>query len=195
MARKTTAMKSRPAPEPEEDEVEDELEVEDEDEELTELDEDEESETPTRSKGKKAGSSRDDEVTFGAKHLSAHLSKVMGKEITPRDLRVLLRKMARSGQLNREITQGTRARYDWPKGLEDPEVKRIVKAVKTGAIEQGKKEALDSLKARKAAGEIGKSKGGASAKTSKTKTKGKAPKPPVDEEEDFEEDFEDEDED
>lgn len=184
MARKT-AVKSRPAPEPEEDD-EDELVVEDEDEELTELDEDEESETPTKKKSNRG--SRDDEVTFGARHLSEHLTKITGKTVTPRDLRVLLRKMARSGQLEREVSQGNRTRYDWPKGLEDPEVKRIVKAVKSGEIEKGKKEALDALKAKKAASDATKAK---SKKGDKTKTKSKAPV-----EEEFEdEDFEDEDED
>lgn len=91
-------------------------------------------------------------VTFGASDLARHLTEVTGKEIKARDLRTLIRKMARdgSGRINREITAGNRTRYDWPDGLKDPEVKAIVKAVKAGELEQGKKEALDALKARKA---------------------------------------------
>ena len=183
-----TATKSKPV----EEEVEDELELDDEDgeDELTELDEDEESETPTRSK---KGGRRDDEVTFGVRHLCDHLAKMTGKTYTPRDVRILLRKLARNGQIDREITQGNRTRYDWPKGLEDPEVKKVIKAVKGGQIEEGKKEALDALKARKAAGEIGQ-KTTKSSKATKSKAKAKA-KPPVEEEEFDDEDFEDEDED
>jgi len=91
-------------------------------------------------------------VTFGASDLARYLTEQTGKEIKARDLRTLIRKMARdgSGRVNREITAGNRTRYDWEDGLKDPEVKAIVKAVKAGELEAGKKEALDALKARKA---------------------------------------------
>lgn len=139
--RKKAAEKVEPEPE-----IEDELEEEAEETELDELEEDAEEEAPA-----KASRSRDDEVTFGAAHLARAASKVAGKAIKPRDLRTLLRKMAREGRLDREIVPGNRARYDWPDGLKDPEVKRVLRAVRDGELEAGKREALQKLKDRKAA--------------------------------------------
>lgn len=111
--------------------------------ELEELDEDEVAEAaPT----KKAAS---DEVTFGAADLAALLTKKTGKTITARDLRTLLRKMARDSRLNREIVPGNRARYNWS-GPKDPEVVAIIEAVTGGELEAGKQEALAKLKADKA---------------------------------------------
>jgi hypothetical protein len=126
-------------------------------------------------------------VTFGASDLARHLSEVTGKEIKARDLRTLIRKMARdgSGRVNREITAGNRTRYDWADGLKDPEVKAIVKAVKAGELEQGKKEALDALKARKAEQKA----------AGTTKTKKSKPAPAAVEEVDDDEELEDDDED
>lgn len=91
-------------------------------------------------------------VVFGVRDLAEHLSKATGKLIKTKDLRTLIRKMARedSPRVDREVVAGNRSRYDWPDGLKDPEVKAIVKAVTTGELEAGKKEALDALKARKA---------------------------------------------
>lgn len=115
--------------------------------ELEELDADVEEDKPAKGKGK----AKTPEVTFGASDLAKHLSKVMEKEISARDLRTLIRKMAREDnpRIQREIVAGNRSRYDWS-GLDDPEVKAIIKAVKAGELEQGKKEALDKLKASKA---------------------------------------------
>ena len=112
--------------------------------ELDELDDDvaeDEGTTPTKS-----------EVTFGVRDLAEHLSKATGTTIKPKDLRTLIRKMAREDKprVDREVVAGNRSRYDWPLGLKDPEVKAIIAAVTKGELEQGKKEALDALKARKA---------------------------------------------
>lgn len=138
--RRAATKKAAPAPAPE-PEVED-LDVED--DELEDLDEAEVAETaPKKSKAS-------DDVVFGASDLAALLSKGREKPLTTRDLRTLLRKMARDGRLDRVITPGNRTRYSWS-GPNDPEVKAIIKAVKGGEIEQGKKEALDKLKADKAA--------------------------------------------
>lgn len=146
-----------------------ELELEDGDVE----EDDEEDEAP---KTKKAA----DEVAFGASDLAALLSKKLGKEIKTKDLRTLLRKMAReeNPRISREVIPGNKSRYSWS-GPDDPEVKRIVKAVTGGELEAGKREALEKLKEKKAA-----------QKTAETKaTKSKKPKPaPVveDDDEDFE---------
>jgi cobalamin biosynthesis Mg chelatase CobN len=139
-----TKAKPKPQPEPEVEEVEDE--VEDEETELDELDEDVEEEAPA-----KATRSRDDEVTYGAAHLAKDASKVAGKEIKPRDLRTLLRKMARDGRIQRDIVAGNRSRYDWPEGRQHPEVKKVLRAIRDGELEAGKREALQKLKDRKAA--------------------------------------------
>jgi hypothetical protein len=125
-----------PAPEPQET---DELE------ELEELEEDEVEETPA----KKGGAQQ--EVTFGASDLARHLSEKAGKTVSARELRTLIRKMARdgSGRITREITPGNRTRYNWS-GIDDPEVQAIIAAFEGGELEADKKAKLEELKARKA---------------------------------------------
>jgi len=122
-----------------------EPEVDDEDLELDEVDDEEVEETSSKKKGGQ------EEVTFGASDLAAHLSKTSGKKVTPRELRTLIRKMARdgSGRVTREIKPGNRTRYNWS-GLKDPEVKAIIKAFNAGELEADKKAKLEELKARKA---------------------------------------------
>lgn len=157
------------APEPEVEELDEELEVE------VEEDADEETEEkPTKSAKQ--------EVTFGVKDLADYLSEKTGKTITTRELRTQIRRMAReeNPRVKREVVPGNRTRYDWPKGLKDPEVKAIIKAVLAGELEAGKKEALEKLKeqkaAKKAKGEGGKAKG--------KKGKGKKATPPPEEDDD-----------
>lgn len=149
-AKKAPAKKVAPAPEPEELEEDEELtdEVEDdEDEDLEELEEDEVEEVAPKAK-KKGGAQQ--EVTFGVSDLVEYLVKATGKKVDARGLRTLIRRMARddSGRVDREIVAGNRTRYDWPKGLKDPEVKAIIAAFKGGELDQDKKEKLDALKAR-----------------------------------------------
>lgn len=117
---------------------------EDEDLDLEELDEDEAEETKPKSK---KGS--DDEVAFGASDLAALLSEKTGKKITARDLRTQLRRMARRGDIERDIVAGNKSRYSWS-GPNDPEVKKIIKAVLAGEMEDAKKEQLAKLKEQKA---------------------------------------------
>lgn len=150
-----------------------------EDVELEELD-DEATEAPA--KGAKAA---DD--TWGVRDLIALIKEKTGKDYTPREIRTLLRKMARedNARIDREIIAGNKARYSWD-GPNDPEVKTILKAVKGGEVEEGKKAALDKLKADKAA------KQAAKGDTPAAKGK-KAAKPPVDEDELEELDDEDDD--
>lgn len=155
------------------EEVEEVEDVEISDEELVDDDEDTETE------------STQDEVVFGASDLAKAASKLMGKTITARQVRVLLRKMARDGRIDREIKQGNRTRYSWT-GPKDPEVKMILKAIKDGELEQGQKEALEKLKKDKAAKKAAKDKAGE--KKSKKKAK---PEPEEDDSEDDDEvDFE-----
>lgn len=136
--------------------VDEEVEVEavDDDEvELEELEADVEEEPEGKTKGKsKASTNGASEVTFGAADLAKHLTKLTGKDVTTRELRAQIRRMARddSGRVNREIVAGNRSRYDWPKGLKDPEVKAIIKAWVGGEAETAKKEKLAELKSKKA---------------------------------------------
>jgi len=166
-AKKTAAKKSAPAPEP----VDEELE-------LDEVGEEEIEEAPT-----KKGSQQ--EVTFGASDLAAHLSQTSGKKVTPRELRTLIRKMARdgSGRVNREITPGNRTRYNWS-GLDDPEVQKIVAAFNSGELEADKQAKLQELKENKA-----KKKAAGEATGKKAKKGKKAKAASVEEVEDDDEDL------
>jgi hypothetical protein len=174
--------KPAPAPEPEVEETDDDFEVEDED--LDELEEDEVEEAPAKSKVQ--------EVTFGVADLCKWLTQKYDKKVTPRELRTLIRKMARdgSGRVDREITPGNRTRYDWPDGLKDPEVKKIVKAFASGELEADKQEKLQALKDRKKEkdAEAGKTKGAATKKAAAGKKRTKPA--PVEEVEDDDEDLE-----
>lgn len=91
----------------------------------------------------------EDETIFGVADVAAIIKVETGKEVKTRDLRVLLRKMARDGRLNREIVAGNRARWEFT-GPDDPDVEKIVEAYQAGELDADKKEKLDALKARKA---------------------------------------------
>lgn len=114
--------------------------VEDEDEvELEEVEEADDEDAPAPK----------DEV-WGVRQLIALAKEKFGIEYKPREVRTLLRKMAREGGgIDREIIAGNKQRYSWT-GPEDPEVKAVLKQIKAGAIETAKKAALDKLKADKA---------------------------------------------
>lgn len=163
MAAAKTKAKSKKAAEPTPDE---ELELE-------EMSEDEVEEAPKKKGGQ-------EEVTFGASDLAKYLSEKSGKTVSPRELRTLIRKMARDGQgrVNREIVPGNRTRYNWS-GIDDPEVQAIIKAFDGGELEADKKAKLEELKQRKA------EKKAAGEKTGKKGKKGKA-KAKVEETEDEE---------
>lgn len=113
-------------------------------EELEELAEDETSDKAPSGGGKQ-------EVTFGASDLAKHLSEGREKPVTAREIRTLIRKMARDGKgrVTREIRPDNRTRYNWS-GLEDPEVVAIIAAFNAGELEADKQEKLQALKERKA---------------------------------------------
>jgi hypothetical protein len=188
-AKKTAAKKkSKPAPEPK---VED-TELEEGDEELEELDEDEAEETPPAKK------SAAQDVIFGVSDLAKYLATKSGKKVTPRELRTLIRKMARdeSGRVDREITPGNRTRYSWS-GLKDPEVKAIIAAFNSGELEADKQAKLQELKDRKAKKDADKkaaAEAGEKAATKKAGKKKKAEPVEVDEEDDEELELDEDDE-
>jgi hypothetical protein len=202
MARAATKTKTKTV-EVEED-VEDELDedvedVEEVDDDDLILDDDEDDDTIEEvvkakpSKAKRKTQARQ-EITFGVRDLCDWLTEhnEAGKVYQPKDVRNLIRKMAREDnpRVERDIVAGNKSRYDWPDGLKDPEVKRIVKAVQKGEIESARKEQLDALKERKAAKEA--AAGGKSKSKAKQIQKAAATKV-LDEDDD--EDFEDDDED
>jgi len=90
----------------------------------------------------------EDEI-FGVADVAQLIEVKFGKVVKTRDLRTLLRKMARDGRLDREIVAGNRDRWVWS-GPEDAEVEKILDAYEAGELEADKKEKLDALKARKA---------------------------------------------
>lgn len=90
-----------------------------------------------------------EEEVFGVADVASLIKTRFAKDVKTRDLRTLLRKMARDGRLDREIVAGNRARWEFT-GPEDPEVEAILEAFGAGELEADKKEKLDALKARKA---------------------------------------------
>lgn len=90
-----------------------------------------------------------EEITFGVKDLCDLVKEKTGNDVSTREMRTLLRKMARDGRIDREIIAGNRARYDWA-GPEDPEVVAALAAFESGELEADKQEKLAALKERKA---------------------------------------------
>lgn len=91
-----------------------------------------------------------EEITFGVKDLCDLVKEETGTEVTTREMRTLLRKMARDGRIDRKIIPGNRTRYDWA-GPEDPEVQAALEAFKSGELEEDKQAKLKALKERKEA--------------------------------------------
>lgn len=98
---------------------------------------------------KEAAPAKAEAIEFGSAWLVDHVNTEAGTSYSASALRILLRKLTRDGVLNREA-EG-RQRYNFPKGANDPQVKAIVKAVKSGAGEKAKQERLDALKEQRAA--------------------------------------------
>ena len=88
-------------------------------------------------------------IEYGSAWLVAHVNEQAGTSYSASALRILLRKLTKDGVLQREA-EG-RQRYNFPKGANDPQVKAIVKAVKSGAAEKAKTERLEDLKSKRAA--------------------------------------------
>lgn len=181
----STKSKSKAKKAPEVDEIE-ELELE-------ELDEDEEVEEKPKAKkkAKSKKSKKAEKTTWGTRELAEYIAEEIGNEYSTKELRVLLRKMAKEGELDWEVSQGSGSRYEWD-GPDDPEVQAILERVQGGEIEEARAEALEKLKESQA------KKRAASKKGSKKKTSKKSKKAAEEDEEELEDDEElefDEDED
>jgi len=92
----------------------------------------------------------EEDELFGVAGIAELIKVRTGKTVKTRDLRILLRKLARDGRLDRKIVAGNRARWEFD-GPDDPRVAVILEAYDNGELEADKKEKLDALKARKAA--------------------------------------------
>jgi hypothetical protein len=143
----------------EEDEDEDEDDEDDEPEDEDDEDDDEEEEPPTKASRKKAKSKpKQSQASKNGKVGTAEVAEAAG--VDGRTLRMVLRKHS----VPKDEETG---RYEWS-SLKAPEVKKILKWIEKGEAQDIKNEALDKLKAKKAAEKDAK------AKTSKTsKKKGK----------------------
>lgn len=97
----------------------------------------------------KAPETTAEDATFGVSDVADLIQVRTGKAVKTRDLRTLLRKMARDGRLDREIVAGNRARWEFD-GPEDARVEAIVEAFESGELEADKQEKLAALKERKA---------------------------------------------
>lgn len=86
---------------------------------------------------------------FDSNWLAQYVSEETGIEYDGRAVRMLLRKLAKDNQLAREIGVD-RGRYDFPKGVNDPTVKLVIKMVKSGEAKTVRNAGLDAVKATKA---------------------------------------------
>jgi hypothetical protein len=123
--------------------------IEDLDDDL-ELVEDEE-EAPKSKKGKaKASTEPKAESTstgMGASWLAEHVNEELGTEYTAANIRVILRKMAADGDLEREV--GTdRARYQFT-GEKDPTVRAVLKRVRSGEADTAKADRIEAARSGK----------------------------------------------
>src|SRR5690606_17620208 len=89
-------------------------------------------------------------IERGTAWLTEYVNEECGTSHSAATIRILLRKLVKEGVLAREVGED-RSRYTFAKGANDPIVKAVVKAVKSGAVKEQQKEKLDELKAKKAA--------------------------------------------
>lgn len=134
---------------------EDEFEEMDEDEELEEVEETEETEEEVpkpktkRSTAAAQKARAESAPKFGSAQLAAHITELTGETYDARGVRMLLRKLAKDGVLDRAVGE-TRDRYSFT-GPNDPTVKAIVTMVKSGEAKALKQAGLDKVKADAAA--------------------------------------------
>lgn len=121
-----------------------------------------------------AKAAKAESIEYGSAWLVDHVNAEAGTSYTASTLRILLRKLTKEGVLDRD-SEGGRQRYNFPKGANDPQVRAIVKAVKSGGAEKAKAERLEDLKSKRSS----KAKPAAPAKRSRAKAK-----PAVEEEDD-----------
>lgn len=111
-----------------------------------------EDEAPVKKPVKKAPAKKAAAETKGTAWLVDHVNEQLGTEHPATAIRVVLRRLAKDGKLDREVGE-TRTRYEFS-GPNDAIVKAVVKAVKSGAVKADRDEKLTALKAKKAAAAV-----------------------------------------
>lgn len=111
--------------------------------------------TATKPAEKPAAKAEKESNILGAAWLAEHINEETGSNLTAANVRVILRRMASDGDIEREV--GTdRARYSFT-GEKDPTVRAVLKRVRSGEGAAVKKEAIEAAtapkKARRAAAE------------------------------------------
>jgi hypothetical protein len=152
---------TKPAPEPEvvedefDEDMEDETEVEADEDDLEELDEDPEPEAaPAKGKAKstKAATPKapaKPTIEYGSPWLAAYVTENTTETYDARAIRMLLRKLAKDGALDREVGI-TRERYNFS-GPKDPTVVAVLEMIKSGAAKELKQAGLQAVKDKAAA--------------------------------------------
>lgn len=146
------APKAAPVEEPEVDEFEESSddedleEMEDSDEDLEELEDAEEDSKAEKPKRKPPVRPK---IDFGSPELAAYATEVTGENYNSRDIRMLLRKLAKDGKLKREIGVD-KGRYEFT-GKNDPTVKMVIGLIKDGTAKAMKQEGLQKVKDQAAA--------------------------------------------
>lgn len=87
---------------------------------------------------------------FNTSWLAEYASEVTGVDMDGRAARMLLRKMASDGDLDRTVGED-RGRYTFPKGANDPTVKKFISRVKNGDMTSARREGLEKVTTRKKA--------------------------------------------
>lgn len=158
-------------------------ELEDDTDDADELEDVEEAPAPKTTRGRKAAPAKattkaapkaDDANPYNSAWLAAHVTEQTGVPVDSRSLRMLLRKMAAAGELERTVGED-RNRYSFPKGANDPTVKAVVRKVKAGELTVAKREGLDKVKTTTGAKKAAPAKDAAPAATRRAAAKDATP--------------------
>lgn len=90
---------------------------------------------------------------YNTSWLAEYASEVTGVDMDGRAARMLLRKMANDGDLDRTVGED-RGRYTFPKGANDATVKKFISRVKNGDMTSARREGLEKVTKKKAAAEV-----------------------------------------
>jgi hypothetical protein len=124
----------------------------------------------------------------GTAWLTEFVNEECGTDYNSAAIRILLRKLVKDGKLAREIGED-RSRYNFVKGANDPIVKAVVKAVKSGDLQAERKESLDKAKATRTAKKAAATEESPARKARASSRKAK-PAPEVIDEDEFEDEIE-----
>lgn len=113
---------------------------------------DEKPKAKSKSKGKAAAAPVKDANGYGVAWLTQHVNDELGTSYTDANIRVILRKMAKDGELEREVGED-RARYSFT-GEGDRTVKAVLKRVKSGEADTAKADRLEVARSGKGSANV-----------------------------------------